>query len=142
VLQGRWRFEGTEVAIADIRRDFEIGDGPLMEPYRRRGISEDDIQAALSFDFPAIRNGRVEVDQSFITVHCVCGEDTRQTIAWPEMTVRCVCSRLWKVAVAVDRLSADEPAFETNGNAEADNGSSDPRQQPPQDAENGGGSRT
>ena len=102
ILSGRWRIAGTQIAIAEIcldHRDAQPLDG---EPYQYRGLSSAEIQAALDFDFPAIRENQTSMLLAMLTVHCECGEDTHQTLSgWPELDIDCVCGRVWSVQVTV-----------------------------------------
>ena len=104
ILSGRWRLEGTMIPIADIRNDFyRFHDGPA-ETYRFGSLSAEQVAAALSFPFPALREATVALTPTAVIVHCACGESTEQfSTGWPETEVDCVCGRCWCV-----RLVAEE----------------------------------
>ena len=76
MLSGRWRIDGTEIAIAAIGQDYAQGMEELKRQYRSAHLTDEEIQAALAFEFPAVREPDVEIPLSPLTVHCECGEDT------------------------------------------------------------------
>ena len=102
ILSGRWHIAGTQIAIAEIcldHRDTQPRDG---EPYEYRGLSSEEIQSALEFNFPAVRETHTSMLLAMLTIHCECGEDTHQTLSgWPELDIDCVCGRVWSVHVTV-----------------------------------------
>ena len=102
ILSGRWHVAGTQIAIADIcldHRDAQPVDG---EPYQYRDLTSAEIQHALDWEFPAVRETHTSMLLAMLTVHCECGEDTHQTVSeWPVLDIDCVCGRIWGVKVIV-----------------------------------------
>ena len=112
VLDGRWRLEGTQVPIAEIRRRAQFGQGrdEIKQLYAAIGLTDDEIDASMEFPFPAIRKPSVDVRQGSATVHCECGEDTPGEVS--ESTdgeIECPCGRVWRVTAKLEHLSGPEP---------------------------------
>lgn len=105
ILSGRWRIDGTEIAIAAIRQIYAHGMDDIKRQYRSAHLTDEEIQAALAFEFPAVREPDVEIHLSSLTVHCECGEDTPQAAgAGNQMQmITCVCGRRWRVSLHVER---------------------------------------
>jgi uncharacterized protein (DUF433 family) len=104
VLGGRWHFEGTQLAVADVRADhaaYASQDGP----YHFAGLSQADVEAALAFEFPSTRDTAVQVEYMAVTVHCTCGEDTHKAMIGPSHSVECDCGRTWRITVFGDEAS-------------------------------------
>ena len=101
LLDGRWHFENTSVAVADVVRDYEAASADSVpEMYRFAGLTDEEIQAALSFAFPAVMDVAVTLEYGSVTVACVCGEHTQKTGVWPLVAeVECPCRRTWRVMV-------------------------------------------
>src|SRR3712207_4101362 len=98
VLSGRWHFEGTSIPIAVIVSDYAYGHAEVKAQYRFMGLTDEEIAAALAFEFPEIREPEVIVEYASILVACVCGEDTRKAATSPEVeVVECPCRRIWQV---------------------------------------------
>ena len=55
ILDGRWHFESTSIAVADVVRDYKASDTKLAGSYRFAGLSDQEVQVALLFAFPAVR---------------------------------------------------------------------------------------
>lgn len=107
ILGGRWRFEGTSIAIASIRADFLATRAELDEQYYFAGLTDEDIEAALAFDFPEIRDVRIQMEYAAVTVSCTCGEDIHHAGAWPVVEViDCLCARKWRVSIEPVREDA------------------------------------
>ena len=81
VLSGRWRIDDTEIAIAGIRQDYALGMEDIKRQYQSAHLTDEEIQAALAFEFPAVREPDVEIHLSSMTVHCECSEDTPRLLA-------------------------------------------------------------
>ena len=101
ILDGRWHFEGTTTAVADVRADYYAArDDHPTTPYHYAGLSAAEVVAALDFEFPNVRETTVEVEYASLTVHCTCGEDTSSTGIWPiAAVVPCPCRRTWRITV-------------------------------------------
>jgi len=108
ILFGRWRFDGTSIAVAEVRAAYRADPKTALAAFHRHGLSGEDVIAALSFAFPDVRSLAISQDYSSITVHCVCGEDVAATIQQPVgATVKCTCGRRWRVDLNV-MLVSDE----------------------------------
>ena len=103
ILSGRWRIDGTQIPIAAIRQDRDLSILEIKRQYRAFNLTDDEIRAALDFDFPPVREPGVEIHLSSVTVHCECGEDTALAAMGPDMQAECVCGRRWRVSLAVNR---------------------------------------
>ena len=105
ILVGWWRIDGTEIAIAAIRPDYAQGMDDIKRQYRFAHLTDEEIQAALVFEFPAVREPDVKIHLSSLTVHCECGEDTPQAAGAGNQVqmITCVCGRRWRVSLHVER---------------------------------------
>jgi hypothetical protein len=99
VLSGRWVLDGTEIAIAAILADYKLGREACLETYASSFLTEDELDAIIAFEFPAIRDVAVRVEHYSVTIHCECGEDTTVAEIWPTGHVECICGRVWDVVV-------------------------------------------
>src|SRR5688500_3640223 len=101
VLGGRWRLAGTLVPIADVRRQAGIGTEKLKQRFGAIDLTDQEIDAIMAFEFPALRDPAVSVHTTTMTVYCPCGEAT--DIPRGE-TVKsdCVCGRLWRVSATIE----------------------------------------
>jgi uncharacterized protein (DUF433 family) len=100
-LDGRWHFEGTTIGVADVVADYLASrDGFASDMYFYAGLSQDEIAAALEFEYPATHETRVQLECASLTVHCECGEDTPATGISPMVAeVACACRRRWRITV-------------------------------------------
>ena len=106
ILDGRWHFAGTNVAVAAVRRDHHLGAAEVKDTYRFMQLSDEEIANALAFDFPEIREAGLDVQYASLIMRCVCGEDTPHTgTAEEEVQVPCQCGRTWLVTVTFKLLS-------------------------------------
>lgn len=118
VLDGRWRFAGTSISIAAIRADYLATQEELGDQYRFAGLTDEDIQAALAFDFPEIRDVQIQMEYAAITVSCSCGEDMHSAATWPvAQTIECLCQRKWRVTVTPVREDVAESDGESGASA-------------------------
>jgi uncharacterized protein (DUF433 family) len=100
VLDGRWHFDGTTIAVASVRLDHANGGAEHDGSYRFMDLTEDEIGSALAFTFPAIRESSMDTLYASVVMHCECGEDTSQAMTWPtESHLQCQCGRTWLVEV-------------------------------------------
>lgn len=100
MLDGRWHFEGTSIAAADVRRDYTANGPTLPGSYRFAGLTAEEIEAALAFAFPSVRAVEVSLEYGSVMIACVCGEHTQKTGVWPLIAeVECPCRRIWRVTV-------------------------------------------
>jgi uncharacterized protein (DUF433 family) len=110
VLSGRWRIDGTDIAVAAIREDIGLGLKELTRLYQDANLTNEEIQAALGFRFPPVRDVIVEHFLTSLTVHCECGEDTPHAAIGEEVQVKCVCGRIWRISLNIERLTEpDQP---------------------------------
>ena len=106
ILGGRWHFEGTSIPVAAVRTDYAQGGADLTSSYHFMDLTNDEIQNALAFNFPAIRESLMETLYASVLMHCECGEDTPQATTWPtETQVDCACGRTWLVEVTFRLLA-------------------------------------
>jgi len=99
LLAGRWRFEGTQTAVAEVCLQPAAG-GEGGRQHQFAGLTNEDIGSALEFAFPAIRQTDIAVEYASIVVACECGEDTHKVAVWPvDQTIDCVCRRRWRISV-------------------------------------------
>ncbi|HET7056643.1 MAG TPA: hypothetical protein VFI12_09275, partial [Thermomicrobiales bacterium] len=110
---GRWRFEGTTIPIAAIRSDLRYGRTATKAQYRFMDLTDDEIDAALAFEYPAVRPSSLDVEYASVIVQCVCGEDTSVTSLAPRAeVVECICGRTWRIVInseQIRRIAAEEP---------------------------------
>jgi uncharacterized protein (DUF433 family) len=106
ILSGRWRIDGTQITVAAIREDRELGIPEIRRHYRGAYLTEAEIRAALNFEFPPVREPGVDIYLSSVTVRCECGEDTPLATTGPDMRIECVCGRQWRVSLSVNRSPA------------------------------------
>jgi uncharacterized protein (DUF433 family) len=102
ILSGRWHIAGTQIAVAEVCLDYRDTQPVDSNPYHYNGLTRAEIQSALDFSFPAIRETHTSMVLAMLTIHCECGEDTHQTLTgWPELDIDCVCGRVWSVQLTV-----------------------------------------
>jgi uncharacterized protein (DUF433 family) len=110
ILDGRWHFAGTSIAVADVVRDHEAAPTGVVETYRFAGLTGAEVQVALLFAFPAVRGVGVSLEYGSVRVDCVCGEHTQKTGVWPLIAeVECPCRRTWRVTVEPAGKEAKPP---------------------------------
>jgi hypothetical protein len=113
----RWRFEGTNILVSDIKRDYLAGQANMRgTPYEALGLTRAEIDSALSFEFPPLNDVAFRVDVVGFDIHCVCGE-RRQTMAAPPSfeTDQCVCGRTWRITVGIEAGSGVPGSPSPNG---------------------------
>jgi uncharacterized protein (DUF433 family) len=110
VLFNRWHFVGTEIPVAEVILDFQSENDRSSEIYQFLDLTSDEIQAALSFAFPATRTVSVSSALMVMTVACECGEDTHRTMTedWTG-DVECVCGRIWSVVLTLVPKTGKHP---------------------------------
>ena len=109
ILDGRWHLEGTKIAVAAIQRDARLGRKELQQ-YALAGLTEAEIESALSFQFPVVRDLSAAVEFASLTVACVCGEDTHvASIVMSGMSVDCICGRIWQVRIMPEAVIGPRP---------------------------------
>jgi uncharacterized protein (DUF433 family) len=105
VLSGRWRFEGTTIPIAAIRSDLRYGRAATKAQYRFMHLTDDEIDAALAFEYPAVRPSSLDVEYASVVMQCVCGEDTPMTSLTPRTEiVECICGRTWRIVINSEQI--------------------------------------
>jgi uncharacterized protein (DUF433 family) len=116
ILDGEWRFDGTLIAIRNLRRDIERGGMRAYDAYRSMGLSDDEIQAALTFAFPVIEQPAVEASFVAIAIRCACGVHRQTTVSAPTYeTDPCICGRRWRIAMAIEEApNGDVPTYVGN----------------------------
>jgi uncharacterized protein (DUF433 family) len=117
ILHGRWRFDGTNLAVAEVRAAVQADPQSAAGVFRRHGISRADVRAAMQFTFPDVRPLAISQNFASVTVHCVCGEDTPTTTRQQaNATVACVCGRHWRIHLHIVQLT-DRSADGSSGPA-------------------------
>lgn len=105
-LSGRWHFEGTTIPIATLVADYQYGRDEELEQYRFMQLTSEEIDAALAFDFPTVRDATIQVQYAALVLGCECGEDMQTTAAWPNVEfVDCLCGRRWHIPLQLERVS-------------------------------------
>ncbi|MDQ2682834.1 MAG: DUF433 domain-containing protein [Chloroflexota bacterium] len=109
VMEGRWHFEGTDIAIADIVRSYLFGFTNTAQAFQFCDLTREEIAAALAFDFPAIQEEAIELRPAMLVAHCVCGEVTTTITSGDDTdaAISCVCGRRWSVQLVVTPFPAD-----------------------------------
>ena len=115
VLDGRWHFAGTQIPIANVRTDYHHSTPDEQAAYRFPNLSGEEVDAALAFEFPAIRSTEVEIQYASVIVSCECGEATSQATAWPTVIVDCVCKREWRISIQIEPVPPGTKADERDG---------------------------
>ena len=107
-LYGRWHFEGTAIPIAALRADATARLDAFEETYRAAGLTDEEIEMALEFDFPDVRKAELHAQYVVATVACSCGEASYLTLSgFSEGEVDCSCGRLWRVCVELEPAGHD-----------------------------------
>lgn len=70
---GRWRFDGTTIFIDEPHRDCQCRGEAIRLSYQKLGPTHDEIDAALTFVFPGVREPAVAIEYIGLMVHCACG---------------------------------------------------------------------
>jgi hypothetical protein len=88
-----WVIDGTLIRVADLKRDYQSAGSQVFPVYRAMGLTDSEINAALTFHFPPVRDTTLDVRRTNrmrlwanlarATSHssCRCGE--RRPAAWP-----------------------------------------------------------
>ena len=99
ILAGRWHLAGTNFAIVEIKADYQAthaANGAVNGSYRYMDVTAEELASVLAFDFPMIRETRVQHLQGAFVVECECGEDTPAFLGdLRTEAVRCICGREW-----------------------------------------------
>ena len=101
VIGGRWRLAGTLVPIADIRSQTAIGREQLKRRFELIQLTDEEIDAITTFEFPALRDPAVSVHATTMTIYCPCGEATdipRDEVVKGD----CICGRIWRVSATIE----------------------------------------
>lgn len=107
ILSGRWHFEGTSIPVAAVVADFAATGLGSTSTYRFAGLSQEEIAAALTFEFPAVRPVEAEIQYVSVSVDCVCGETTRRAVPAPQdVEITCPCRRTWRVTVTPELVDS------------------------------------
>jgi hypothetical protein len=105
VLDGRWTFEGTSIAIAQIRYDLgRMSRDDVLRSYRFMDLTECEIDMVAAFPFEPVRDLTLSVTTAAVTVHCLCGEDTPVVITDTKHVAICICGRDWDLETTISIL--------------------------------------
>jgi uncharacterized protein (DUF433 family) len=103
ILGGRWRLDGTTFAIAEIKADHAARPPEGDALYHYEDVTATELEAALAFAFPVVRETQVSVLFGSITVACECGEDTHCRVGDVRTdSVQCICGREWWIRVVAE----------------------------------------
>jgi uncharacterized protein (DUF433 family) len=98
ILSGRWRIEDTLVSVAMIREEGNlVGRDETMLTFEFMGLTLQEYEAVMDFEFPDLRGVVIENVFSSVIVQCACGEDTPALITDFANGVPCICGRKWKI---------------------------------------------
>lgn len=101
ILCGRWRLDGTTVAVAMIREDGNrMGKENTLASYAFMDLTDHEYDAIMAFDWPDLRPVIVGMAHASVFIACVCGEDTPKASSAAQVDVHCVCGRTWEVEVS------------------------------------------
>ena len=111
ILDGEWRFDGTLIAIRNVRQDIELRGVRARDAYRAMGLSDAEIRDALAFEFPVIEQPAVNAPFLAIAVRCVCGLLRQTTVSAPMyVTDPCICGRRWRIVTAIEEAPDGDSA--------------------------------
>ena len=104
-FSGRWRIAGTTCFVANIQADFQADPDEARSQYRQVGLIDEEIDAALAFDFPTFRPVLIEPTFVAYRIHCECGE-FRDTHVVPPLfqATPCICGRVWRIPVGIEQV--------------------------------------
>jgi uncharacterized protein (DUF433 family) len=102
-LYGRWHFQGTAIPVAAIRADAAARINAFEDTYRVAGLTDEEIELALEFDFPDVRKTELHAQYVVATLECSCGEVRHLTLSgFNEGEVACVCGRHWRACLMLE----------------------------------------
>jgi uncharacterized protein (DUF433 family) len=108
ILSGKWHFQGTFISVQELCRDFGRSGEAARVAYRRLGLADEEIDAALAFAYPEIEIAGVQVSAMSVSIRCVCGMRFRSTVHAPAYeTDPCVCGRIWRIPVGIEPGAGD-----------------------------------
>src|SRR6476469_2192217 len=103
ILHGNWRFDGALTLITDLRRDFAAAGEGVRSSYRPLGLTDTEIDNALSFEYPAIDTIHVQAPFVRVMNRCVCEYHRHAVVAAPNSeTTPCVGGRRWRIPVSIE----------------------------------------
>ena len=109
VMEGRWRLDGTTIPIADIRRDgIRMGRENAKRAYGFLELTDEEFDAIIAFDFPAVRELVLHLTSAAVRMECVCGETTPAASQNGMVDVLCICGRTWRVRITAQLLIGDD----------------------------------
>jgi hypothetical protein len=86
-----------------MQRDLRRNPEGARTAYRELGLSEAELDAAMAFSFPAVREVGAIVQGVTVEIHCVCGERRIAVGLPPNLELdACICGRVWRVPVQVE----------------------------------------
>ena len=95
-----WCIEGTRIAVIHVQQDYARSGEAALDIYRRMGLSDEELAAALAFQFPSIGAHAIEPEIIGVAIQCECGIKRTTHIAPPTYeTDACPCGRVWQVEV-------------------------------------------
>ena len=106
----RWQVAGTYIFIEDIQRDYQQRGDSIRAGYRTLGLSDEELDAAISFPFPSISEAEIVVQFVSLIVHCECGIRRQAHATGPALlTDPCPCGRVWRIPVGIQRPNGHDP---------------------------------
>jgi uncharacterized protein (DUF433 family) len=107
VVGGRWRFDGMPILVEAVRQDYQRDPEASRIAYSRLGLSDEDIQAALDFVFPAVGEPTIEVQFMTCTITCACGHTRSHVLDGTSLTTEpCRCGRTCHVVARISEAEA------------------------------------
>lgn len=104
-LSGRWCLDGTCIPIAQIRADArKFSRQNLIKTYSSIVLVDDELDAIVAFEFPAVRDFGLNISYASFFLECVCGEDTPLLMKGSTAVIQCICNRKWEVVVGAELL--------------------------------------
>jgi hypothetical protein len=98
VLSGRWRLDGTTIAIAMLREDGNRQGRELtLQSYAFMDLTGEEYDAAMEFEFPELRKLVINPVRSIVLIECVCGEEKTASTEEAILEVPCICGRTWNI---------------------------------------------
>jgi hypothetical protein len=99
---GRWHFAGTLIFIDALVQDHRRQGEAIRPGYRAMGLSDEEIEAAITFPFPAVNGREMMAEAIVLDVRCECGIRRKTVVSPPAYeTDACPCGRVWRVGVAL-----------------------------------------
>src|SRR5687768_11892825 len=98
-----WRFQGTNILVSDVKRDYLDGQERVRDGYHALGLTDAEIDGALAFELPPVTGVEIAPNIVGFEVQGVCGERRRIVANSPPWEPdHCIRGRMSRVSVAVE----------------------------------------